>query len=186
MQTWVGHPLIQTPHDLWTIQETISAVRPALLIETGTFKGGSSMFYAHLMDLLDYGRIITVDLTKKHDRSHPRVTYLLGDSVGDAVVDEMTKAVSEADGPIMVILDSGHTAEHVSREMDIYGDFVTPGSYMLVQDGKYDSKGRPQGPLKSIVEYLPDHPEFEVEHGKCNRFLITHHPLGWLRRRATS
>ncbi len=43
---WLGVPIWQGILDLWTIQETISQVKPDLLIETGTFKGGSSLFYA--------------------------------------------------------------------------------------------------------------------------------------------
>src|ERR1051325_4593058 len=50
--TWLGNPIWQNVLDLWTIQETISEVQPDLLIECGTNRGGSSMFYAHLMDLL--------------------------------------------------------------------------------------------------------------------------------------
>ncbi len=42
--TWLGHPIRQPPLDLWTIQEMLSQVKPALLIETGTNQGGSAMF----------------------------------------------------------------------------------------------------------------------------------------------
>ena len=55
--------------DLWTIQETISEVRPALLIETGTHRGGSALFYAQLMDLLGTGRVLTIDIVNKPRRS---------------------------------------------------------------------------------------------------------------------
>jgi cephalosporin hydroxylase len=30
---------------------------------------------------------------------------------------------------------------------------------------------------------LSHHPEFEVDVARSERFLITHHPMGWLRRR---
>src|SRR3954452_1566479 len=53
--TWLGNPIWQNVLDLWTIQETIAEVRPSLLIETGTNRGGSSLFFAHLMDLLGQG-----------------------------------------------------------------------------------------------------------------------------------
>src|SRR5438132_10433130 len=49
--TWLGQPIWQNVLDLWTIQETIAEVRPRLLIETGTNRGGSSLFYANLFDL---------------------------------------------------------------------------------------------------------------------------------------
>jgi cephalosporin hydroxylase len=52
---WLGHRIWQNVLDLWTIQETIAEVRPALLIECGTNEGGSSMFFAHLFDLMSHG-----------------------------------------------------------------------------------------------------------------------------------
>ena len=53
----MGVPIWQNVLDLWTIQETISELKPALLIETGTNRGGSALFYAHLMDLLGHGPV---------------------------------------------------------------------------------------------------------------------------------
>jgi cephalosporin hydroxylase len=55
-----------------------------------------------------------------------------------------------------------------------------------VQDGIIDElfmfrKGRP-GPLPALEKYLAKHPEFEIDHERCDRFLITHHPKGWLKR----
>src|SRR5687767_7657581 len=60
--TWLGVPIWQNVLDLWTIQESIAEIRPALLIETGTNRGGSALFYAHLMDLMGTGRVLTIDI----------------------------------------------------------------------------------------------------------------------------
>jgi cephalosporin hydroxylase len=185
--TWLGRPIWQNVLDLWTIQETIHAVRPALLIETGTNRGGSSYFYAQLFDLMGHGRVITVDVERLHDLSHPRVTYLLGSSTGADVAAQVREAAAAADGPVMVILDSDHSTPHVRDELEVYAPLVTSGSYVLVQDGVMDTlpalADAFTGPLPAIREYLARHPEFEVDRERCDRFLITHHPLGWLRRR---
>jgi cephalosporin hydroxylase len=61
-------------------------VRPGLLIETGTNHGGSSWFYAQLFDLMDHSRIVTIDVERMHDMSHPRVEYLIGSSTGPEAV----------------------------------------------------------------------------------------------------
>jgi cephalosporin hydroxylase len=87
----------------------------------------------------------------------------------------------------MVLLDSDHNEAHVGREMEIYQRFVTPGSFLLVQDGVIDTlpffaAGRP-GPLPAIEAFLKAHQEFEVDTERCSRFLITHSPKGWLRHR---
>src|SRR5688500_9336167 len=79
--TWLVHPIWQIVLELWTMQVVIVRLKPDLLIECGTNRGGSSMFFAHLMDLMGHGRIVTVDVEKMHDLSHPRITYMLGSSV---------------------------------------------------------------------------------------------------------
>lgn len=188
--TWLGKPVWQNLFDLWTIQETIYNIRPSLLIECGTNRGGSSYFFATLFDLMDHGRVITIDIEKLHDLSHPRITYLLGSSLTPEILKQVASAANAASGPIMVLLDSDHNELHVRHEMEAYHRFVTPGSFLLVQDGVIDTlpifaAGRP-GPLPAIEGFLKAHPEFEVDTERCTRFLITHSPKGWLRRRAVA
>lgn len=185
--TWLGQPIWQNILDLWTIQETIAEVRPSLLIECGTNRGGSSLFFAHLFDLLGEGEVITIDVERMHQLSHPRITYLLGSSTCSEILSEVHSRTSRADGPVMVILDSDHSEPHVREELKHYAPLVTPGSYCLVQDGVIDtlsifSPGRP-GPLPAIERFLRTTQEFELDQERSQRFLITHHPKGWLRRK---
>lgn len=184
--TWLGKPIWQNVLDLWTIQETISEVRPALLIETGTNRGGSALFYAQLMDLLGSGRVLTVDVEDLREVEHPRIEFLLGSSTDDAIVARAREAAAQADGPVMVILDALHDRDHVARELELYAPLVTPGSYLLSQDGvideiSYFADSRP-GPLPANRDFLARHPEFEHDRERNERFLLTHHPLGWMRR----
>lgn len=53
--TWLGQPIRQSVLDLWTIQETLWQLQPALLIEIGASYGGSAAFYATLFDRMDHG-----------------------------------------------------------------------------------------------------------------------------------
>lgn len=187
---WLGQPIWQNVLDLWTIQETIAEVRPGLLIECGTNRGGSSLFFAHLFDLMGKGQIVTVDVEKLHDLSHPRVSYLIGSSTSEPIFDAVRKKVESSPGPVLVILDSDHSRDHVLRELELYAPLVTPGSYCLVQDGVIDTlpmfrEGRP-GPLPAIEEFLRGTDAFTLDAAKSERFLITHHPKGWLRRKAES
>jgi len=188
--SWLGHPIWQNVLDLWTIQETIAQVRPGLLIESGTNRGGSSLFFAHLFDLMGKGEVVTVDVERLHNLSHPRITYLIGSSTSEEIVDVMRKRAAACTGPVMVILDSDHSQDHVRRELEYYAPLVTPGSYCLVQDGVIDTlsmfrTGRP-GPLPAIEDFLRSSDAFVVDTARCERFLITHHPKGWLRRKLAS
>ena len=185
---WLGKPIWQPTLDVWTLQETIFEVKPDLLIECGTYKGGSAWFFGDLFELMGKGRVITVDIEKLHDTSHPRVTYLIGDCASPQIVQQIRAERDKVSGPVMVILDSDHKADHVTRELNAYHSFVTPGSFLHVQDGVIDvqqrfATARP-GPLKAIEAFVAEHPEFEVDLQRSNKFLITHHPKGWLRRKA--
>ena len=185
---WLGKPIWQPTLDLWTLQETLYEVKPDLLIECGTYKGGSSWFFGDLFELMGKGRVITVDIEKMHDLAHPRVTYLIGDCASPEIVQKIRAERDKVTGPVMVVLDSDHKAEHVKKELNAYHSFVTPGSFIHVQDGIIDvlprfATARP-GPLVAIDAFLAEHSEFEADLERSNRFLITNHPKGWLRKKA--
>jgi cephalosporin hydroxylase len=186
--TWTGVPIWQNVLDLWTLQETISEVRPALLIEVGTNRGGSALFYAHLMDILGTGRVLTIDIERLHELDHPRIEFVHGSSTDPQIVEQARAAAAAADGQVMVILDGNHARDHVAEELELYGPLVTPGSFLLSQDGVIDqlamfADSRP-GPLPANKAFLAKHPEFEYDAERNERFLITQHPLGWMRRRS--
>jgi cephalosporin hydroxylase len=186
--TWLGHPIWQNVLDLWSLQEAIAEIRPALLLETGTNRGGSALFYAHLFELLGHGRVVSVDVARMHSLEHERAEFLIGSSVDPEILGVLRQRVQEADGPVMVVLDSDHSRAHVLAELRAYAPLVTPGSLMLVQDGVIDAlpifaTTRP-GPLKAIETFLVEDGRFEVDSRFDRRFLVTHHPSGWLRRRA--
>ena len=186
--TWLGKPVWQPVLDVWTVQETIFEIKPELLIECGTYRGGSSFFFGDLFELIGKGRVITVDISKQHNLSHPRVSYLIGDCASPEIVQQIRAERDKVTGPVMVVLDSDHSAGHVRKELDAYHGFVTPGSFIHIQDGVIDTSpnftaSRP-GPLVAIESFVAEHGEFEVDLERSNRFLITHHPKGWLRRKS--
>ena len=59
---WLGIPIIQLPEDMLMLQELIYKIRPDVIIETGTARGGSAIFYASILELLGNGRVISVDI----------------------------------------------------------------------------------------------------------------------------
>ena len=186
--SWAGRPIWQNPLDLWTIQEAISEVQPGLLIETGTHRGGSAQFYADLMDVLGFGKVLTIDVVDIHDLDHERVRFLHGSSTAPEIVEEVRREVERTEGPVMVILDGNHDRDHVAAELELYAPMVTPGSLLLSQDGIIDKlwifRDTRPGPLGANREFLERHPEFEYDRERNERFILTHHPLGWMRRNA--
>jgi len=170
--------VVKCPVDLWTYQEIICETKPDLLIETGASGGGSAFFFATLFDLIGHGRVVTVD--KDHYpslwREHPRVTYLVGDSLSPEVYGEMVRQA--AGQRTMVALDSLHTLEHVRNELSIYGLLVSPGCYLVVEDTVCGL-----GAEVATAEFVAAHPEFMVD-DSSERHLLTLNRGGWLRRSA--
>src|SRR2546426_9935981 len=59
---WMGVPLIKCPFDLLVYQEILFERRPDVIVETGTYRGGSAYFFASMCDLIGSGRVITIDI----------------------------------------------------------------------------------------------------------------------------
>lgn len=162
---WQGRPIIQYPQDMIALQELVWRVRPDLIIETGIAHGGSLIFSASLLALLDYcdaaeagdivdprkprRSVLGIDIDiRAHNREaierHPmagRIRMLQGSSIDPATVAEVAAAAGGR--RVLVCLDSNHTHDHVLAELEAYAPFVSRGSYCIVFD--------------SIVEDLPAH-----------------------------
>ena len=183
---WLATPVQKLPLDLWLFQELIVELRPDLLIETGTLKGGSALFYATVMDALVHGRIVTVDIEADEARpAHPRVDYITGSSTDPRIIDRVRARAEEAE-TVMVILDSDHTKDHVLGELQAYAPLVTHGSVLIVEDT--DVNGHPvlpeygPGPMEAVREFLAATSDFMLDRELERRFLVTFHPRGYLRR----
>jgi cephalosporin hydroxylase len=188
--TWLGTPVWQNVLDLWVMQETVAEVRPALLIECGTKSGASALFFAHIFDLMGQGSVVTIDVERLHGIIHPRIQFLLGNSLSPTIVETVRRLPASARGPVMVTLDSDHRESHVRAELAAYAPLVTPGSFILVQDGVIDTQprfagGRPS-PLAAIEDFMRTATDFEVDEERARKFLISHHAKGWLRRKPTT
>ena len=72
--TWMGVPIIQIPQDMYQIQEIIWDVKPDLIIETGIAHGGSLIFNASMLAILNSfeqkkRKVIGIDIDlRKHNK----------------------------------------------------------------------------------------------------------------------
>lgn len=155
--SWLSRPIIQYPQDMVSMQEIIWNVKPDLIIETGIAHGGSLLFSASMLALLDmteaieagksmnpavsHRRVLGIDIDiRAHNRkvieAHPmssRITMIEGSSIAPDVV-ERVRAVASDYGRILVCLDSSHTHDHVLAELDAFAPLVSIGSYCVVFD----------------------------------------------------
>jgi cephalosporin hydroxylase len=183
---WLDVNAWKSPLDLWIYQELIASLRPQLVIETGTAFGGSALFLATVCDAVGTGEILSIDIEHRDGRpSHDRITYLAGSSVA---AETLRIVADRATGksPVLVLLDSDHGREHVLEELRHYSRFVTPGSYLVVEDTNLN--GHPvlpnfgPGPMEAVQEFLRERDDFEVDEEQ-EKFLLSFNPGGYLRRR---
>jgi cephalosporin hydroxylase len=185
---WLGVPILKSPLDCWVYQEIIQEQRPDLIIETGTDRGGSALFLASICDLVGNGRVLSIDVRSAANISHPRVTLLVGDSTSEGVLDSV-RAARRTGQRCMVILDSDHDASHVARELRAYREFVSVGSYMVVEDTNVN--GHPvmpehgPGPFEAVHAFIEEDRDFQIDKSR-EKFLLTFFPDGFLRRVGSS
>jgi cephalosporin hydroxylase len=185
---FLGTRVYKCPLDLWVYQELVWELRPDLVVETGTLHGGSALFFGCMLDLVDNGEVVSIDIAQLQGRpDHPRVTYLHGSSTADDILGEVRDRASRLE-TVMVVLDSSHRQKHVLRELRAYGPLVTPGSYLIVEDTNVN--GHPAdpsygpGPWEAVEAFLAETDDFRVDRSR-EKFLMTLNPDGYLRKRAS-
>jgi len=182
--TWLGTQALKNPLDLWVYQEIVVETRPELIVETGTYRGGSAHYLASICDLLGSGEVVSIDIEPECDDypKHPRITYLAGRSSTDAGL--LTEVRARADGRrTLVILDSDHSQAHVEAELEAYAPLVPLGCYLIAEDSNIGQirKDLMPGPLQAVETFLAQTDEFEIDRER-EKFLITFNPSGYLRR----
>jgi cephalosporin hydroxylase len=184
--TYFGVPTLKNPFDFWVYQELIHRTRPTLIIEIGNNCGGSALALAHLLDMMQQGRLVAVDIDhgRLHPdaKAHPRITWIEGDAV--AVAPEVAALVEPGDR-VMIIEDSLHTYENTVGVLDAYADLVAPACYFVVEDGICHhglEVGPNPGPYEAVEEFLRRDDRFELDRSQ-ESFLVTWNPKGFLVRK---
>jgi cephalosporin hydroxylase len=185
--SWLGYEALKCPLDLWIYQEIITQQRPDFIVELGTRFGGSALFMASILDLIDSGMIITIDVDYTvADRRpfHRRIVYVNASTTDAETVREVDNMIP-AGARVLVILDSDHSCDHVLKEMQLYAHLVPLGGYMIVEDTNIN--GHPTypeygaGPFEAVQKFIAERQDFAVDNA-CERFLLTMNPCGYLRR----
>jgi len=139
------------------MQELIWSVRPDLIVETGIAHGGSLIFSASMLALLDVTdavesgaemmptsskrKVVGIDIDiRPHNRAaieaHPmasRIHMIEGSSIAPDVVEQVHNIAAEFQR-VLVCLDSNHTHYHVLAELEAYAPLTSVGSYCVVFD----------------------------------------------------
>ena len=154
---YLGRPIIQEPTDMVALQEIIWKTKPDLIIDCGIAHGGSLIFNASMLAMLDIEdaiarnatinpkeskrKVIGIDIdilahTRSAIEAHPMMSWIQmieGSSIEESTIDQILIAANQHQR-IMVCLDSNHTHDHVLAELNAYAPLVSVGCYCVVFD----------------------------------------------------
>ena len=140
--TWLGEPILNLSEDLFQIQEIIFKTKPDYIVETGVAWGGSALFYATLLMMIDGKKFIGIDTylpnhvmkaVTKNKLIKNKIHLIKGSST-DKIVFSKIKRIIKNSKKVMVILDSNHTHTHVLNELNLYSKIVKKGNYLICGD----------------------------------------------------
>ncbi len=202
---WLGVPILQVPQDLQAMQEIIWEVQPDLIIETGIAYGGSLIFSASMLailevcDKIEKGDVLGIDIDiRPHNKeailAHPlrnKITMFEGSSIDEGIIARV-REFAKAKERVLVCLDSNHTHEHILAELRVYTPLVSVGSYCVVGDtGIEDTAdeafsdrpwGKGNNPKTAVWEYLKENNNFEIDKNIEPKLILTGSPDGFLKR----
>lgn len=196
---WLGLPIIQFPQDMVALQEIIWQTKPDIIIETGVARGGSIIFHASMLQLLNQdGKVIGVDIDiREHNRKaieeHPlsfRINLIQGSSIDQSTVDQV-KALLKPTDKVMVVLDSNHTHDHVLKELELYSPFVSQECYLVVLDTIVEDTpdelypdrpwGKGNNPKTAVHAFMKTTDRFQIDEIIPNKLVLTAAPDGYLK-----
>lgn len=196
---WLGRPIIQYPQDIVAMQELIWSIKPDAIVETGIARGGSLIFYASMLHLLDQGGIVVgVDIDiRSHNRTeieaHPmsrHIRMIEGSSISPSVAAQVRELIAGRKR-VLVVLDSMHTHAHVLEELKLYAPLVTKDSYLVVFDTCIEqlpedlfpdrSWRHGDNPWTAVQEFLRTTNRFVVDKTIQDKLQITVAPDGYLK-----
>jgi cephalosporin hydroxylase len=205
--SYAGVPISKFPEDLRVYEHLLWLDAPDTVIEVGTQFGGSALWFRdRLRALASYGRIerqprvITIDIDLRAatdtlasaDQEFAREIRLLEADVTDPGLAEKVAAALQPGSRCLVVEDSAHTYETTRAALRSLASFVSPGGFLIVEDGSVDVEALrlepswPRGVLAALQEWLqtPEGRQFDVRRS-LELYGVSCHPEGFLQRRVS-
>ncbi len=187
-----GIPFVKGPFEIVLYLQLLHRLRPATVIEIGSYHGGSALWFADMLVAhgID-GRVISVDIEPPSQVEDARITFLQGDA------NDLAQALSEdflsgLKRPWLVIEDSAHYYEPCLAVLRFFHRYLKSGDYLVMEDGIASQlpddiyRIFADGPNRAIGEFLAEHGgSYSVDTKLCDFFgkNVTFNPNGWLTRR---
>lgn len=197
--SWMGRPIIKYPDDMVVMQELLWKLKPDLVIETGIAHGGSIIFTASILKMMNIKKfkVIGVDIDiRKHNLSEIKKSNvykymkLFEGSSNDQNILRQINNIRRKFKKVLVILDSNHSKSHVLQELKNYSKFVSKNSYIVLPDTYIDFL--PKGTFKkwkkgdstfaALKEFLLENKSFKIDNEINKKSLISEAICGYVKK----
>ena len=142
--TYRGVKMHKCPFDVTMYQMIINEIKPDLIIEIGTYKGGGALYYADLLEIIGKGEVHTINIIEDVDDpqiiNNPRIKrftegYQNYDIIEDGVLSDLGYNSTYGGGPLQVmdeIIVNNQDFTVDRKWCDFYGENATfnPNGYL--------------------------------------------------------
>lgn len=185
-----GLPTWKCPFDLAIYQDVIWEIKPRTIVEFGSHRGGSALWFADL--LTNYGiegaHVYSLDYHPVKDVVDPRITFGFCD-VADPAEHIGLADLANLPKPLVVVDDASHMSAHVLAVLRFVDYALAKGDYLIVEDGSLNMLGWEKqyegGPLAALKTFLGETGgRYEIDRARCDTYgrNVTWNPEGYLRR----
>ncbi len=205
--SYAGLGMSKFPEDLRVYEHLLWESRATAVIEIGTCRGGSTLWFRdRLVAFWRYRTgprpfVVSIDLDidsarrgiAETDPGYADGIALLEADVTDPALPARVEELLPSGARCLVVEDSAHTYETTHAALAGFARFVAPGGFFVVEDGCVDveemrlSPDWPRGVLPALHDWLatPAGQEFQVRRD-LEVYGISCHPEGFLQRRSPS
>ena len=187
---FLGIMTMKSVSDMWNYQEIITDIKPAIIIEFGSFAGGSAIFFDMIgravnPDIKVFSVDIDHSLLDPRVKDYPEIEFLESSSTDAGVARRIAALRTENPGPAFFILDSDHSKKHVLSEMISIRDVLQPNDYVIVEDANVNGhpieKNWGAGPFEAMEEYFRRYPDdYSRDTQREQKFAFTFATNGFL------
>lgn len=174
-----GIETYKNPFDLAIYSLLLFDLKPRTIIELGSHKGGSALWFADQVTSMGFDcQVHSVDVVAVAEICDPRIRFHLSDDPGSPLPPDLLRGLPH---PWLVVEDADHVHDTVLSHLHYFADWMLGGDYFAVEDGILSQMGVADaydgGPHSAILAFLDEIGErFAVDRTYCDHF---GHNMSW-------
>jgi len=196
LTNFMGEPALQLPQDMFAMAEIIWKIKPEIIVELGSCWCGTTLFLTSVLNACNPdGHIFGIDIYQPKDLKRRITDILLSNSLSHCHLIESSSLNKElvpiienltlhtlGKTRILIIMDSNHTEDHVTQELNFWSPVVPPQSYIVVCDTIIEQMppqnrkrewGIGNNPATALDKFMKLHGDFEIDTELQNKLLLS-------------